>query len=713
MPVTPQKIASLNAQIAAAPAPPIPTGPNKIPDAGAWSALKKILRQLTGFSSILQEEIDNLPGGEIAVQEALMPAIPGISQLRFNGAGAAVTVSDLGGGIAEILTTVSLPNPSDILQSVAAATTASLAGTVYIPGAAADGSLDTYSFTTAPVDGVALSVGSRLLIKDTTFGNSPGRGIWVVDAIGATIDCSRATDYRGPQTPQKLVGVIAGTVNGNLYFTQSSPDTDPVQVGGPGGVATAWTLYPVPGGGGGLTGFYFVGTEPGDEASIAAALTAGTGLLAAGATIYIVLRPGTWALTGAVPDTHNIVFLPWQSPPQRELGGQFRTVLDISGATFAAPADPIFFTAQGLAVVADSGLGAPTWSGDWTVQFLGCSFISNGGAPAHQLAVVTSGGSVPSLLLRDCVFAAIDAALPDTFTIVSSGGGSGLIEILNCKIDLNNLKSGAQTYLVETDGGSVVRFCGSALRDFDSAGLVNWTVAGGDLDMSKATLLSDTLPFPPPGFLICGGVGAGARYWNGCTITTQALGAVPLSFGPVGAGDFGAPTVICTVALPLASPASIAPPIGSQIIDSGTFNAARPFQMFTFDGNTVGYYPAINGNGRSWRGVTLVAGNNNNLLSGAALYVDFNCGGVAAATITGIEARTPGGQPAYDGQEIRVRAGTGLTLTFSDQDALSSDRNRFNLSGGTFSISPGDIATFKYFGNSALGSGRWELVSQS
>lgn len=703
MTVTPQDITTIAEEIGAAPSPPIPTGQARIPNGGVWRAWKKILNRLVGFDRDLQNQIDNFDG-EISVQQGLGPVISSISQLRFDGAGAAVSVADLGGGIAEILTTVTLPNPSDLLQSVTAATTAALAGAVYTPGAAVDGSGDTFSFTTAMVDGVTLAVTDRLLVKDEA---SAANGIWVVQTIGATIDCVRAADYRGEVTPQKLVGVIAGTTNGDSYFTQSSPDTNPVQIGGPGGVSTVWTLYPVPGGGGGLTGFFFVGTEPGDSASVAAAITAGTGLLAAGETIYIVLRPGTWSLTGIQPVTHNIVFLPWQNPGAGMANG---TVLDISSVSFAAPASPRWFTVQGLDVVADQPLGAPSWTGEWNVQFLDCRFVSNGGAPNHQIDLDSTGG-LPSLLLKSCEFLAIEAGLPDTFNIRCTGGGPIPVSIIDSKIDLNNLKSATLTYLVNTDGGSPVSFCGSALRDFDSEGLVDWSAAGGNLDMTKTTLLSDTLPFPPLGFTICGGVGAGDRYWNGCTITTQALGAVPLTVGPKGSLDFGAPTIICTQALPVASPATDAPPTGSQIIDSGTFNAARPYQMFTYDGNTFGYYPAINGNGRSWTGVTVVAGNNNDLGSSTALYADFNVSSAVVATITGIEARPTGAEPAYDGQEIRVRNGTGNALTFTDQDVLSADRNRFNLAGGTFSLAAGEVATFKYFGNSALATGRWERIS--
>lgn len=240
--VSPAQINAARNKLASAPKTPIPKGPNSIPDSTPWNTRDEVLAQALTFIQNLQTQINLISPG-ISVQEGMGPVFAAIEQLRFNGA----AVADLGSGLASI--TVTLPDPADVLQAANLGTTAALPGAVYTPGAAADGSLDTYSFTAGAVDGVVPVVGNRVLVKDSTLLNAPGNGVWVVTAVGATVDMERATDYRGPVTPQKLIGVISGTENGNKYFTQSSPDTNPVQIGGPGGVATVWTLYPVPGAG--------------------------------------------------------------------------------------------------------------------------------------------------------------------------------------------------------------------------------------------------------------------------------------------------------------------------------------------------------------------------------------------------------------------------------------------------------------------------------
>lgn len=222
---------------------------------------RSILRGAQIAANALLGAVNELDAKGIAVQEDTNPALTGVQQLRFVGA----TVADAGSNIAEI--TVSLPDPADILTAAAAATTAALPGAVYTPGAATDGSGDTLEFTAGAVDGVVLGVGDRLLVKDE---GSAANGVWVVDTVAATILCSRASDYRGAVSPQKIIGIIAGTANGDLYFAQNSPDTNPVQVGGPAGVATTWAVYPVVSGG---TSYF--ARVPTDFATIQAAVDAG------------------------------------------------------------------------------------------------------------------------------------------------------------------------------------------------------------------------------------------------------------------------------------------------------------------------------------------------------------------------------------------------------------------------------------------------------
>lgn len=276
MPITNTQLAEAQKQVSAAPTPPIPIGPNKIPNGGVWSAWKKLFLLLLGFIRSLQNQITNLVG-TISVQEGVLPPITDVAQLRFNGTG--VTVTDLGGGLAEV--DIPTLDPSRFLSPARMATTGVLPGGVYTPGAAVDGSGDTLSFTTGPVDGVAPVVGDRVLVKDEA---SAANGVWIVDAVGASVDMSRAADYRGVQPSGVLIYIQEGTANGDLVFAQITPD-GVVQVGGPAGDTTVWSVYPIS-----ASTPYFV-SVPSDFPDVPAALAAGARRIFVEAGVYALAAP--------------------------------------------------------------------------------------------------------------------------------------------------------------------------------------------------------------------------------------------------------------------------------------------------------------------------------------------------------------------------------------------------------------------------------------
>jgi hypothetical protein len=111
------------------------------------------------------------------------------------------------------------------------------------------------------VDGVTLTTGMRILIKDQTTGSE--NGIYTVNASGSP---TRATDAdsTGDLTPGTSVYVAQGTVNGDKIFSITSPNSA-ITIGT---TATTWGQT----GGSGSGGFS----------------TAGSGLTSSGATVNVV-----------------------------------------------------------------------------------------------------------------------------------------------------------------------------------------------------------------------------------------------------------------------------------------------------------------------------------------------------------------------------------------------------------------------------------------
>jgi len=199
------------------------------------------LRQ-TVTALLLVAQAAEAAGAPLSVQEGANPAITDINLLRFNGAGGAtVAVTDIGDNSADITITAGL-EPNQVLSPARVASTADVAGTYT---ADAGGPFkDQLSVAVVPtIDGYnTWAIGDRLLLKDQATASQ--NGVYEVIQTAGPWIVQRVSDYCGSQDPGKVVQILQGPTNGDLVFFQSSPDTDPVTVGGAAGDALTFEVYP-------------------------------------------------------------------------------------------------------------------------------------------------------------------------------------------------------------------------------------------------------------------------------------------------------------------------------------------------------------------------------------------------------------------------------------------------------------------------------------
>lgn len=163
----------------------------------------------------------------------------------------------------------------------------------------ANGALTTAYANGQTIDGVALTTGMRILIKDQTTGSE--NGIYTVNATGAP---TRATDADSTAELQSAtVYVVAGTTNADKAFTQTA--NDPVV----GTTALVWAQV-----GGGTTytagnGINISGTTVTAVAAASGGVTVGVGGIAIDTTLvprkFAANNPGATGGT-AQTITHNL-----------------------------------------------------------------------------------------------------------------------------------------------------------------------------------------------------------------------------------------------------------------------------------------------------------------------------------------------------------------------------------------------------------------------
>lgn len=134
----------------------------------------------------------------------------------------------------------------DVKGSVRVATTANVSGATYT---STGGTSTRGQITAAPntIDGITLSAGNRILIKDGVGGVSPAaaNGIWVVTTVGTGANgvWDRATDFDSDAevTAGAYVWVEEGTDNQDSAWVLTT--NNPIIIGGATGTQLTWTLF--------------------------------------------------------------------------------------------------------------------------------------------------------------------------------------------------------------------------------------------------------------------------------------------------------------------------------------------------------------------------------------------------------------------------------------------------------------------------------------
>jgi len=131
----------------------------------------------------------------------------------------------------------------DTKESVVFASTADLSGTYSSTGGASARGQFT-AMSDVPIDGVTLTQGDRLLLKDQT-GSGAENGIWVITTLGTGGNgvWDRATDFDEDSevTSAAFVFVEEGTANGNTGWTLTT--NDPIIIGGASGTVLVWAQF--------------------------------------------------------------------------------------------------------------------------------------------------------------------------------------------------------------------------------------------------------------------------------------------------------------------------------------------------------------------------------------------------------------------------------------------------------------------------------------
>lgn len=168
--------------------------------------------------------------GFMTVQKDNDTAIANINLLNFRSG---PIVTDLGDNKVSVEMFGPL-DPGQLLGPVRVATTTEIAGGVYTVDAGGP-FLDQISVPAVPtIDGVNVwSIGDRLLVKDQTTGAQ--NGVYEVIQVGPPWIIQRTADYSGNQEPGQVVQSLEGTTNAGVAWQQTSPDTNPVVVGGAAG----------------------------------------------------------------------------------------------------------------------------------------------------------------------------------------------------------------------------------------------------------------------------------------------------------------------------------------------------------------------------------------------------------------------------------------------------------------------------------------------
>lgn len=174
----------------------------------------------------------------------------------------------------------------DVKQSVRAASTAN----VVVTYTAAGGASARGQITVAPntLDGVALAVNDRILLKDQSTGAQ--NGIWVVTTLGTGANgvWDRAADFDADAevTSGAFTFVEEGTLNDNTGWVLAT--NNPITIGGAGGTTLVWAQF-----------------------SGVGALVAGAGLTKTGSTIDVVGGNGITVAADLVSVDPAVVVRKW------------------------------------------------------------------------------------------------------------------------------------------------------------------------------------------------------------------------------------------------------------------------------------------------------------------------------------------------------------------------------------------------------------------
>ena len=293
--------------------------------------------------------------------------------------------------------------------AVQAATVTTLPTYVYANGSSGVGATITEVANGAlpTIDGVALTAGQRILVKNETAGNAPYNGLYSVTQVGSVILPFILTRVTDADTSTELWGSAvlseAGTVNANTQWTNSNATAPTIGT-------TAITFSQISGAGtytatGGitLTGNQFSLTNStitlGSTAmslgstygTIAGAITFSGALTLSSALTY-----GGVTLTNAVTGTGSMVLATAPTLTTPVLGAATGTSLALGGAAVGSNSLAVTGTTALSGLLTAAGGVSSTLTTDATSSTTG-SIITAGGISTQKALYVGTGAYIPNL----------------------------------------------------------------------------------------------------------------------------------------------------------------------------------------------------------------------------------------------------------------------------------------------------------------------------